>query len=202
MTAGRQLWRREQRDARRHYVAALTTAERHHLHRQLALQVLPHLGAPGVLGAYAAVGSELDVDLTIQAAMAAGWQIALPRARPAAPLRFHLFHGDPASLVPGSYRIPEPAAAAAEVRPDVLLVPLLAADCHGNRLGQGGGHYDRTLAKLRASGRVLAIAIAWDMQIVPDIVSESWDQRVDAIATPTRFLLTGAGAIRPPHIAD
>ena len=197
MTVARQAYRRERRDARRHYVASLTAAARHHLQLQLAAQVLPHLGAPGVLGAYAAVGSELDVDLLIQGAMAAGWQVALPRARPAAPLRFHLFQGDPASLVPGSYHIPEPAADTAEVWPDVLLVPLLAADRHGHRLGQGGGHYDRTLAKLRASGRILAIAVAWDMQIVPDIVAESWDQRVDAIATPTRFLLTGAGAIHP-----
>ncbi len=195
MTSDRQQLRRQHRAARRAYVATLTAAERQRQYQQLARQVLPHLGSPGVLAAYVATGSEIDPDVLVQAAMAAGWQIALPRARPAAPLRFHAFHGDSCQLVPGSYRIPEPQPDTPDIRPDVVLVPLLAVDRQGHRLGQGGGHYDRTLASLRATGRCLAIALAWDMQIVAEVPTESWDQPVDAIATPGDFLLTGAGAI-------
>ena len=195
MTSDRNHRRRERRTARKEWVASLSPAERERQSCLLADIILPHLGAPGILGAYVSVGSEVDVLPALQAAAAAGWRIALPRARPAEPLSFHLVELASAVLAPGSYRIPEPDAELPAVRPDVLLVPLIAIDRTGHRLGQGGGHYDRTIAKLRATGRILAIGVAWDMQIVPHIPTESWDQQVDAIATPTAFLLTGAGAI-------
>ena len=193
----RHLWRQERRAARKSWVSGLPAAERRQQQQHLADILLPHLGAPGVLGAYACTGSEIDAGPAMLAAHRAGWQIALPRARPGEPLTFHLVDAASPALTPGGYRIPEPAAELPDVRPDVLLVPLIAVDRSGHRMGQGGGHYDRTLAKLRATGRVLAIGVAWDMQIVPAIQAESWDQKVDAIVTPEHFLLTGAGAIRP-----
>jgi 5-formyltetrahydrofolate cyclo-ligase len=97
-------------------------------------------------------------------------------------------------LSPGYRGIPEPRPDLPAVRPDVVLVPLVAADRNGHRLGQGGGHYDRTLAALRAQGPVLAIGLAWDMQIMPDIPASPWDQPLDAIATPTAFHLVAHAA--------
>ena len=74
--------------------------------------------------------------------------------------------------------------------PEVLLVPLLAFDRRGFRLGYGGGFYDRTLEGLRARGPVLAIGLAYAAQEVPVVPTDATDQRLDAI-------LTEAGLIRP-----
>jgi 5-formyltetrahydrofolate cyclo-ligase len=147
--------------------------------------VTPHLGPPGTLGSFAAVGDEIDPAAIETAARALGWRTAFPRVTAEGPLAFH--HADFADLAPGFRGIPEPDPARPVVRPDVLLVPLLAADHAGNRLGQGGGHYDRTLASLRANGPLLAIGLAWDMQLVATLPAQPWDQPLDAIATPTAF---------------
>ncbi len=155
------------------------------LEQALAAIALPHLGPPATLGSYVAMGDELDPSALEQAATALGWQTAYPRVVGAAPLAFHA--ATRADLAPGFRAIPEPPADAPTVRPDLLLVPLLAADLSGNRLGQGGGHYDRTLAALRTQGPALAIGIAFDVQIVDRLPSESWDQPLEAIATPTAF---------------
>ena len=69
------------------------------------------------------------------------------------------------------------------VVPDLLLVPLLAFDSRGYRLGYGGGFYDRTLADLRAAGPVRTLGLAYAAQEVPVVPSGDHDIRLDAIAT-------------------
>jgi 5-formyltetrahydrofolate cyclo-ligase len=174
------------------FVTALAPATRRALEAGLAAQLLPHLGPPGVLGTYRAAGDEIDPAAAEAAATALGWKLAFPRVTGAQPLAFHI--ATSAELRPGFRGIPEPRDDLPPVRPDVLLVPLLAAVRAGNRLGQGGGHFDRTLAALRASGPLLAIGIAWDMQLQDELPPAPWDQPLDAIATPTAFHLAGAGA--------
>jgi 5-formyltetrahydrofolate cyclo-ligase len=188
----RRALRRTARAARGAFAGALAPAVRRGLERALAAIALPHLGAPATLGSYAAVGDELDPAGLDRAAAELGWQTAFPRVQGAAPLVFHA--ATRSDLAPGFRDIPEPPADAPPASPDVLLVPLLATDLSGNRLGQGAGHYDRTLSSLRALGPVLAIGIAWDMQILPRLPAESWDQPLDAIATPTAFHLVAHGA--------
>jgi len=173
------------RAARAAYVQALGSADRAAQEDALARVVLPHLGPPGILGAHAAVGAEIGLGPLIDAARRDGWSVAWPRVRGNGPLGFHLATAP--ELAPGHRGIPEPSQTAPLVRPDVLLVPLVAADRSGNRLGQGGGHYDRTLAEARSHGPVLAIGVGWDMQIVPALAAAAWDQPLDAIATPTGF---------------
>ena len=162
------------------------------LEQALAATALPHLGPPGVLGSFAATSDEADPSALAAAARAAGWACAYPRVVADGLLAFHA--AGPTDLQPGYRGIPEPPASLPQRRPDVLLVPLVAADLAGNRLGQGGGHYDRTLAALRAQGPLLAIGIAWDMQLLPHIPAQPWDQPLDAIATPTAFHLVAHGA--------
>ncbi len=70
-----------------------------------------------------------------------------------------------------------------EVTPEVLIVPLLAFDAAGYRLGYGGGFYDRTLERLRAAGPVLAVGFAWAGQEVEDLPREATDQPLDAVVT-------------------
>jgi 5-formyltetrahydrofolate cyclo-ligase len=69
--------------------------------------------------------------------------------------------------------------------PQVLIVPLLAFDARGYRLGYGGGFYDRTLEGLRASGPVVAIGFAFAAQEVPQVPIEPTDQLLDIIVTET-----------------
>ncbi|HSM18981.1 MAG TPA: 5-formyltetrahydrofolate cyclo-ligase, partial [Hyphomicrobiales bacterium] len=76
-----------------------------------------------------------------------------------------------------------PAEEAAVVRPDVLLVPLLAFDRAGFRLGYGGGFYDRSLEQLRSAGPVAAIGLAYSAQQTDECPRESFDQPLDAILT-------------------
>jgi 5-formyltetrahydrofolate cyclo-ligase len=70
----------------------------------------------------------------------------------------------------------------------VIVVPGLAFDARGGRLGRGGGHYDRFLAAARGAGSVLAIAAAFETQVVTEVPTESHDQRVDRIVTEERVL--------------
>ena len=91
--------------------------------------------------------------------------------------------GDEMSTV--QWGIREPLASKAEVYPGVLLVPLLAFDRRGSRLGYGGGFYDRTLQKLRARAAVTAVGISYDELEVDAVPHESYDQRLDWVLTPS-----------------
>ncbi|QMW23762.1 5-formyltetrahydrofolate cyclo-ligase [Sandaracinobacteroides saxicola] len=169
------------------YVRALTAGERAEQAQALADLVAPALPRRGVFASYAPMGDEIDTAPLEALALERGMTLAFPKVRGTAPLSFHRCRRD--QLIPGFKRIPEPPADAHPVRPDVALVPLIAADRFGNRLGQGAGHWDRTLAWLRAQSGpgVLAIGIGWDMQRVSHVAAEQWDQPLDALATPTRF---------------
>lgn len=97
------------------------------------------------------------------------------------PLRFREWSPG-ARMVEGAFKalIPEDGA---WVEPEVLIVPMLAFDARGYRLGYGGGFYDRTLEGLRARGPVLAVGFAFAAQEVAEVPTEPTDQRLDAIVT-------------------
>ncbi|HZL12624.1 MAG TPA: 5-formyltetrahydrofolate cyclo-ligase, partial [Verrucomicrobiae bacterium] len=87
----------------------------------------------------------------------------------------------------GKFGIREPKASCAEIlliEFDLILVPGIAFDLHGNRLGRGQGFYDRLLAEFRGT----KIGIAFDEQISTEVSAEAHDVRVDFILTPTRCL--------------
>lgn len=87
------------------------------------------------------------------------------------------------ALAPGRHQILEPLPDAPALDPDVLLVPLLAFDRFGARLGYGGGYYDRTLKDLRARKRIWAIGFAYALQETRLVPTSDGDQRVDAVVT-------------------
>jgi len=177
--------RAQARAARAAFVEALAPAVRAGLQAALAERVMPQLPRPAVLASYCAVGHEIDPAVLERPAAAAGWRLAFPRVTKGEALGFHVAPRE--DFVQGALGIAEPPADAPLLRPDVLLVPLLEADRAGNRLGQGGGYYDRTLAHLRKTGPVMAIGICWDVQLVDAIHAEPWDEPLDAVATPTAF---------------
>jgi 5-formyltetrahydrofolate cyclo-ligase len=182
MPTDRPALRQAARAARSAFVASLAPPVRHALEAALAAQVRPLVTAGALVGSYAAVGSEIDPAPVEQGSR----PCAFPRVCPGAPLTFHVASRD--MLAPGAHGIPEPPVEAPVALPDLMLVPLLLFDRCGGRLGQGGGHYDRTLRTLRTSGGVLTIGLAWDMQETDALALEAWDERLDWIATPTRLI--------------
>jgi len=98
------------------------------------------------------------------------------------PLMFRRWAPDVA-LVRGPFRVMAPPAESPEVIPQLLLVPLLAFDRAGYRLGYGGGFYDRTIAKLRAAGDVLAVGVALAAQEVAAVPRDDTDEPLDWVVT-------------------
>ena len=144
-----------------------------------------------VVALYYAMKSELDTEPLAAALIERDYQIALPVvAARKAPLVFRAYTpGDP--MEPGSYGELVPTEAAPEIAPDIIVVPLLGFTRAGDRLGYGGGYYDRTLKALReASGRVpLAVGYAFGAQEVDALPTGPLDQRLD-------WIVTERGAIR------
>jgi 5-formyltetrahydrofolate cyclo-ligase len=139
-------------------------------------------GAP--VSGYWPIGSEIDVRPLLERLARAGHPLGLPvvegRGRP---LLFRAWRpGEP--LEPAGFGLAQPPADRPVVTPRVLLVPLLAFDRAGWRLGYGGGFYDRTLERLRAvEPATLAVGLAWAAQEVERVPLEPTDQRLDWIVT-------------------
>jgi 5-formyltetrahydrofolate cyclo-ligase len=136
-----------------------------------------------VIAGYWPVGDEADPRALMKALAARGATLALPRIEEKnAALSFRRWsEGD--ALVDNHHAIQEPPAEAPRVAPGLVLVPLLAFDATGHRLGYGGGYYDRTLAGLRAAGAVTAIGVAYAGQEIAAIPHEANDQRLDMVLT-------------------
>jgi 5-formyltetrahydrofolate cyclo-ligase len=105
-------------------------------------------------------------------------------------------------LVRGSFRVMTPPPTAPEIVPKVLLVPLLAFDRAGFRLGYGGGFYDRTIAKLRAVGEALAVGVTFAALEVPAVPRDQTDQTLDWIVTEREAIRVGAAPRGRPRTGD
>lgn len=173
------------KQARARAMARREEAHRHHAETAaLALTRidLPKL-TPGIVSGFHPYRSEINV-LPLMARLASeGWTTALPVViAKRQPLLFRQwFPGDP--LVDGTWNLSVPRENAPAVEPDLLLVPLLAFDRHGYRLGYGGGFYDRTLALLRAKKPITAIGVAYAEQEMDRVPVGSDDARLDAVLT-------------------
>lgn len=147
------------------------------------LSAIPRVSGDIIAG-YAAIGSEADPLVLLSRLIAHGHVCALPRvAAPNAALVFHCWRpGD--ALVSGAHGTFEPSRQALVCEPDILLVPLLAFDVAGRRLGYGGGYYDRSLSAFSSRGApVLAVGVAFSVQEVQDLPEEDFDMRLDWIVT-------------------
>ncbi|MGE0743742.1 MAG: 5-formyltetrahydrofolate cyclo-ligase [Rhodospirillales bacterium] len=134
------------------------------------------------------IRDEIDVRPLLEWCAGRGHPVALPavqgRGRPLAFRRW--IPGGP--LVDRPFGLREPPDDAAAVRPDLLLVPLLAFDAAGNRLGYGAGYYDMTLASLRRERPVAAVGVAFDAQEADAVPHGALDSPLDWVLTPTRVL--------------
>lgn len=155
----------------------------------IARHRLPVEVTPGVVVAgYSPIRSEIDPLPLMQALAAQGARLALPAiASRGQSLRFRVWSAND-RLVRGPLGILEPSPAAAEIIPDIVLVPLAAFDQTGHRIGYGAGHYDRTLAHLRKSRHSTAIGLAFAAQQVEAVPALQHDVPLDYVLTETQVL--------------
>ena len=173
--------RRLGRERRQQFVASLSPEERGRLEHQLADVLDPLLATSRVLGGYAPLPTEISPLPALEAAAARGILLAFP-AFSDHQSAFRFLAGEPVET--GPWAILQPALDAPHVNPDLVLLPLVAVDRKGTRLGQGKGHYDRAASDLRKRGGLL-IGIGWAVQMLDEeIPADAWDLPLDGFASP------------------
>ena len=173
--------RRAALDARKAFVRTLSDADRARLEQKLAQHLTSLFAGVSVVAGYHPLGSEISPLPAMEEARAVGAIVAYPCfSNPAKPFKF--LAGDP--LEPGPFGIMQPAKRHPTVEPDLVLVPLIAIDGSGTRLGRGKGHYDRALMRLRKS-KARLVGVGWTLQrLTETIAADEWDVPLDAFASP------------------
>jgi len=172
--------------------AALTDEDRAAAGRALrdTLLGLPEIEMAASVAAYVAIGSEPPTSGLLFALWKRGTYVLLPRLLPGGDLDWASYEG-PDSLRPGPRGLLEPTepprGPGAIAGTDVVLVPALAVDRRGVRLGRGGGSYDRVLA--RVGPAILTVGLLYDGELLDELPSEPHDQRVTAAVTPSEGLI-------------
>ncbi len=139
-----------------------------------------------IVAGYAPIGNEINVWPLLEALFDEGQRIALPVVMgPQAPLAFREWSPG-CHMATDRYGVSFPAAGQT-LTPQFILVPLLAFTPNGDRLGYGGGYYDRTLAALRSDGAVFACGVAYAGQEVVELPTDPHDAKLDGILTETGF---------------
>lgn len=132
----------------------------------LALSLIPKAA---VVGGYRVLRGEIDLCLLLEALVERGHRCCVPHVLPHTRVMTFKELGSETHLIP-----------------DVLLIPMVAFDAKGYRLGRGGGHYDATLDSLRTTRHPLAVGVAFDWQEIEEVPVEAHDQQMDFIVTSTR----------------
>lgn len=137
-----------------------------------------------ILAGYRPIRLEMDVTQAMASCAARGMRLCLPVIEAQdKPLYFRRWHMED-MLEKGRYGIEVPPATASAAKPDVVLVPLVAFDRQGNRLGYGAGYYDRTIQALRQQQKpIQVIGVGYSFQEVKDIPVEPNDEKLDMIVT-------------------
>jgi 5-formyltetrahydrofolate cyclo-ligase len=163
---------------------ALPAAERARAAEAIAARALPvPLQSDSMVSGFMPMKSEINPLPLMRKLAAAGARLALPvvagRGKPLIMRAWEI--GEP--LAAGVWGIRQPAPSAAEVAPDILLVPLLAFDRAGHRIGYGAGYYDITIAALRARQAVVAIGLAFAAQEIAAVPATPHDAPLDLVLT-------------------
>ena len=148
-----------------------------------------------VVHCYVGIGSEVGSESLIRGLLLRGQRVVCPRVLGRGRLA-HLEVTEIDSLVEGPMGLREPDAGRADpvdlAEVDVMLVPALAFDRRGIRLGYGGGYYDRAITELRARGHATTIGVGFEAQLVDELPREAHDQPVDLVVTETRTIASEA----------
>ncbi|CAB0151891.1 5-formyltetrahydrofolate cyclo-ligase [Pseudidiomarina piscicola] len=175
---------------------ALTSQQRNHGAAQVLahLSQLPELQRPRRLASYHSVRAELPTAAINTSLQQQGHQLALPVLHPVNTNHLLFLHVHAGTCWQNnSYGIPEPRLACTDIVPlaelTLLLVPLVGFDNNGNRMGMGGGFYDRTLAAWHAGQlpHLHPIGLAFDCQHVERLPNEAWDVPLPRVITPAKI---------------
>lgn len=176
--------RRQYRRRRR----AISDTERRRLDASINQAIIETLGAetPGTVSAFLAADGEPDPAPAMHFLTGRGWRVAVPVIVDGRPSRLEFHRWNAASkLARNRFGIDEPPRSDAldigEFR--FMLLPLVAFDAKGARLGMGGGFYDRFLAALGPAPEVVLVGVAYDVQEAPELPIEPWDVPIHAIVT-------------------
>lgn len=151
---------------------------------QQLIDLVAQLGAFSV-AAHLPFGSEPDIDAFIKHCQGKGIDLIMPRSNEDGSLSWFLWWGD---TVPGLFGFNEPVGETASVTDaEVVIIPALAADAKGNRLGKGKGFYDKALAGIQDSG-IPVVAVIYDEELLEQVPTEAHDAKVDYVVTPTKTL--------------
>lgn len=164
--------------------------------RQIARRLygLPEYRESRVIMFFLSFRSEVDTRSMVEESLARGKEVLVPKALPdSRELIASRLLDCREDLAPGAYGIPEPKESALRVvdplQIDLLIVPGVAFSEDGRRLGYGGGYYDRFFGRLRPE--VPLLALAFELQIVPEVPVQPWDRPVDLIVTEKRVIRVG-----------
>ena len=163
---------------------ALPAAERAKAAETIAARAFPlAINSGTIVSGFMPLKTEINPIPLMRKLADAGARLALPVvAGKGKPLIMRAWSfGEP--LDSGVWGIREPNADAPEVAPDIVLVPLLAFDRHGHRIGYGAGYYDMTIGKLRAMKRIVAVGIAFAAQEIEQVPVTPRDARLDLVLT-------------------
>jgi 5-formyltetrahydrofolate cyclo-ligase len=155
----------------------------------IAARPSPVAAAPGaIVSGFMPMKGEINPLPLMKTFSGRGARLALPviagRGRPLVMRAWNF--GEP--LVSGVWGIREPPVQAAEVEPDIVLVPLVAFDRAGRRLGYGGGYYDLTITRLRARKPIVAMGIAYAVQEIAEVPAAPHDAALDLVLTEREII--------------
>jgi len=173
------------RDQRRAFVATLDP-----LAHRLAFKVLPsplarRLADARTVALYMGLDDEAPAQRLAAPLIAMGKRVALPRVLDRLGSMDFLPWTPDAPLVPGPFRTSHPEPGDGPVTPDAIIAPLVGFDRALNRLGQGGGYYDRAFARFPDA---LRIGLAWSAQELDDVPADPWDLPLDIILTEAELI--------------
>jgi 5-formyltetrahydrofolate cyclo-ligase len=182
---GKDALRKAALERRRAFARSLPPELRSELEAKLAGIVLPRLVTFGIVAAYHPLKDEISPYPILEAFG--------PPQRACLPWFLdrdsRMIWREAPAVEPGPWGVLQPGPDSEALAPDVVLVPLVAADRQGGRIGHGKGHYDRALSHLRQGGSVYTIGLAWEEQISDEpLVPDPWDVPLDAIATPKEWI--------------
>jgi 5-formyltetrahydrofolate cyclo-ligase len=168
---------------------AMSDVERLAAAQAVAARGLPFDVAPGaVVSGYSPIRSEIDPMPLMRQLASRGIKLALPTVKARGQSLIFRAWSVNDRLLLGSLGIPEPSPAAAEVVPDVMLVPLAAFDRAGHRIGYGAGYYDHTFSHLRKMNPIVGVGLAFALQEIETVPALSHDVALDYVLTEREAL--------------
>ncbi len=158
------------------------------LHAQLSAQAVLRIKSClgkncGILALYYPMRNEVDVSPLLKTTYL---DICLPAVVPPGHMAFRAYR--PGCVETNKYGIPQPREDSPELLPDTVIVPLVAFDRRGFRVGYGGGYYDKALAGLYMQKKIAAIGVAFSFQEVEKVPEEKHDHKLDAIVTENEVI--------------